>query len=81
MVYVPLTGVLTASVPVPSPLSVKVAQPGRPLAESVGVGTPVAFTVNESGDPRGTVSVLALVNAGVCATLMVKVLETVVPPL
>jgi hypothetical protein len=32
-------------VPVPFPLSVKVAQPGRPLAESVGVGLPVVVTL------------------------------------
>ena len=81
MVYVPLTGLLAASVPVPLPLSVKVAQLGRPLAESAGVGTPVAVTENESGVPTVSVSVLALVIVGACPTWMVKVFDTVVPPL
>jgi hypothetical protein len=57
---------------------VKVAQPGRPLAESAGVGMPVAFTVNDNGVPTETMSVLALVIAGACATWMVKVFLVVV---
>ena len=80
MVYVPLTGLLAASVPVPLPLSVKVAQVGKPLAESAGVGIVPAevVTVNESGDPGGTVSMVALVIVGACATWMVKVFLVVV---
>jgi hypothetical protein len=79
--YVPLpvAGTLPEMVPVPFPLSVKFAPLGRPVAESAGVGTPVAVTGNEKAVPGGTVSVLALVITGACATWMVKVVDTVVP--
>jgi hypothetical protein len=42
---VPETVGVPVSVPVPFPLSVKVAQLGRPLAERVGTGMPVVVTL------------------------------------
>src|SRR5205807_10418090 len=60
----PAAGV-PASVPVPFPLSVNVTPLGKaPVLLSVGVGDPVAVTVNSPAAPTVNVVLLALVIAG-----------------
>src|SRR5260370_1409120 len=62
---VPLAGV-PLSVPVPFPLSTKAIPPGSdsPTALKLGVGVPVAVTVNEPALPTTKVALFALVMAG-----------------
>jgi len=62
-----------ASAAVPLPLSLKVTPLGRePLQVIVGVGTPVAVTVNDPAAPATNVVLFALVIAGALCTMSVK---------
>jgi hypothetical protein len=76
--YVPAaTAFVPDSVPVPSPLSAKLAPAGRPVAVSFGAGEPLVATVKEKGVPAVSVAVAALVKANVLPTVSVNAWLTV----
>jgi hypothetical protein len=73
----PVAGV-PARVAVPSPLSVSVTPDGSvPDSVMTAVGLPVVVTVDVPGVPSVKVAEAALVIAGACATVMVRVCDAV----
>ena len=74
----PATVGVPARVAVPLLLSTNVTPAGRvPVSSRAGAGVPVAVTGNENAVPKATVSDPALVMAGACSMVSVKLWVTV----